>query len=52
MALKKVVEAVKKATTKTKEVEVVSSKCSICNGIGRVSERVSCEECQGTGLGK
>lgn len=51
MAVKKIVEAVKKATTKKVE-EVKEVRCAVCNGTGRVSERVSCEECQGTGLAK
>lgn len=48
MAVKKVVEAVKKVTKKAEDK--IASVCLVCSGIGRVSEKVSCETCQGTGL--
>lgn len=40
----------KKKITKIEEPE--SSECPICLGRGRVSDKESCEDCQGTGVKK
>lgn len=55
MSIAKNVKKVVKKVVAKKEVsskEPVALKCVICIGIGRVSEKVSCDTCQGTGLHK
>ena len=42
-------KVVKKVIVK-KEEGKKPSVCIVCSGIGRVSEKVSCDTCKGTGL--
>jgi len=45
------INTMKKIIKKDKKI-VVSDICSNCKGYGRVSDKESCEVCQGTGVKK